>query len=466
MLFQSLALLGGAAVSAAVPPNSPQEGVITVNGQTFQTWAEYTSSPTFRAQGLRCHTPERDPLVISPPSDCSGNSTNPSIIYDATSVRRVQVVVHVITSTGGSGNITDNKVFSQIDILNEDFKAIAGSNGANGFNSGIEFYLATEDPNGNPTNGITRSANTTWYNDGGSYWNSLNWDPDRYLNIYTNQASGALGYVPFIPQTGNPGANNDRVVVLWSSFGLNAPIGPPYNKGRTTTHEVGHYLGLYHTFDGGCGTAACYSTGDLICDTNRESGPNFSCGGNPSSSCSSTDPDDNYMNYSDDLCMERFTEEQSRRMRCTMEFYRPDIYTEAGAVSNYCNLSPNSVGPGSTISFAGSTSVADQNMSFIASGVPPQSFGIFYFGPNQIAAPFGNGTRCVGGATTRIQPVVTSNVSGVATRFVNWGAGYAPVLEALGGASMATNVQYWFRDGAGGGDGFNLSNGLHLPLAP
>jgi hypothetical protein len=296
MLFQTLALLGGAAVMAAAPSDPASQGVITINGQTFQTWSDYTASPTFRAQGLRCQTPERDPLIISPPSDCSANSTNPSSAYDPTVLRRIPVVVHVITSTGGAGNITDAKVATQIAILNQDFRAIGGTNGGNGFDSAIEFYLATEDPSGMPTNGITRSANTTWFNDSGGYYNTLNWDPNRYLNIYTNKASGALGYVPFLPQTGNPGAANDRVVVLWSSFGLNAPIGPPYNKGRTTTHEVGHYLGLYHTFDGGCGTSACYSTGDLICDTNRENGPNFSCGANPSNSCSSPDPDDNYMN--------------------------------------------------------------------------------------------------------------------------------------------------------------------------
>ena len=106
--------------------------------------------------------------------------------------------------------------------------------------------------------------------------------------------------------------------MLWSSIGLNAPIGPPYNLGRTTTHEVGHYLGLYHTFDGGCAPASgCNTNGDLICDTNPESSPNFSpCN---RSTCGSPDPTNNYMDYSDDICMTEFTEEQARRMRCTLE---------------------------------------------------------------------------------------------------------------------------------------------------
>lgn len=468
MLIHALSLVSTAALAGTSA--TAQEGVITVDGQTFQTWTDYVNSATFRSKNLRCFSPERDPSILSPPSDCSANSTNPSIEYDATTLRRIPVVVHVITNTAGTaGNISDALVQSQIDILNEDFRAIMGTNGANGFDTGIEFFLATEDPNGLPTNGITRSANTTWYNDSGSYWNTLAWDPDVYLNIYTNQASGALGYVPFLPQTSpsSIGTNSDRVVVLWSSFGLNAPIGPPYNKGRTTTHEVGHYLGLFHTFSGGCGTTACYSTGDLICDTQRESSPNFSCPGG--GSCSSADPIDNYMNYSDDLCMERFTEEQSRRMRCTLDFWRPDIWSEVAGddVSSYCASTANSWSvTGSFMEFQGSTSVGSQDMTFIANDAPAGVFGLFYFGPNQIQTTFGNGFRCVGGFTQRMQPVVQVDGGGVATRAVNWTAPWGMSIETLGNASMETNVQFWFRDAAGGGAEFNLSDGLNVPLRP
>ncbi len=284
----------------------------------------------FNHDHRNCGTPDPRLLPgVDSPSDCSLGRTNPLDDYDpSVGVYRIPVVVHVIQRTDGTGNIPDARVRSQIDILNEDFRAMAGSLGAPGTDAAIEFYLATEDPDGNPTTGITRSTNNTWFNDRGSYWLSLNWDPNRYMNIYTNNAGGFLGYVPNLPQGGIVGRPEDRVVVLHSAFGRDAPLSP-FDLGRTATHEVGHYLGLYHTFDGGCGSAsACSTTGDLICDTNRQSSPTFGC---PTSatSCSLPAPFDNYMDYADDRCMNKFTAEQIRRMRCTLENYRTQLYETA-----------------------------------------------------------------------------------------------------------------------------------------
>ena len=121
------------------------------------------------------------------------------------------------------------------------------------------------------------------------------------------------------------GTTGDRVVILYAAFGRGSSIGPPFDQGRTATHEVGHYLGLLHTFTNGCGTTSCYTTADLICDTNPQSTPTTGC---PTAySCSTPDPVDNYMDYSDDLCMKKFTPEQARRMRCTLTHYRPDVFT-------------------------------------------------------------------------------------------------------------------------------------------
>ena len=378
-ILLSIALLVLSALPAAA--HSDESDAVTVDGVSFDGWSELVGSDFFKVSGLRCATPSRAVreglygAFGNDPSDCSASSTNPTPGYDPNQLYEIPVVVHIIMDSACSqGAISDALVDSQIEILNEDLLALAGTNGGNGTDAQIRFVLASQDPNGAPTGGITRSCNTTWFNDSGSYWNTLAWDPHRYLNIYTNQASGALGYVPFLPADGGGsqvGTAADRVVILWSSFGRNGPIGPPYDQGRTSTHEVGHYLGLEHTFNspGSCGSASppgCYSDGDLICDTNVERDPGSSpCHVGASSSCGSVDPTDNYMDYSDDLCMERFTLEQIRRVRCTMEHYRPDVFRVVGGGNTPPNVNitaPSngaSFPEGTSISFAGSANDAE-----------------------------------------------------------------------------------------------------------
>ncbi len=325
LIVPAIAILAAAAPLAAQDPATD--------------WEAFKASEEFGEQGLRCGTPSREVREMlygtteGDPSDCSSNLTNPIPAYDPGPTYTIDVVVHIIMNDGCSvGDISDALVQSQIDILNEDFLALPGTNGQFGTDTAIQFRLATVDPDGNATTGITRSCNTTWFNDQGAYWNSLAWDPNRYMNIYTNLASGALGYVPFLPADGgggNVGQPFDRVVILWDAFGRDAPRGPPYDQGRTATHEVGHYLGLEHTFNGGCGPDTppdCYATDDLICDTNPEAQPRFGCPAG-AESCGSPDPIENYMDYTDDLCMELFTLEQSRRQRCTLPNYRPGLDT-------------------------------------------------------------------------------------------------------------------------------------------
>jgi hypothetical protein len=315
------------------------DGRILVDDTEFGSWQEYVNSDFFREHELRCGTRPQLAGGLAPaastlgPADCTFSFTNPAPQYDPSLVKyRIPVVVHVIRRDDGvTGHVPESLVQSQIDILNEDYLAMAGTNGENGTDIQIEFYLATEDPSGNPTTGITYSDNSTWFSDGGSYWDSLAWDTNRYMNVYTNSASGNLGYVPNLPQGGIVGFNSDRVVILWSSFGRDAPIGPPYDQGRTLTHEVGHYLGLYHPFDGCDTPTTCYSAGDHVCDTTPQDSPTFGCSDNHT--CGEPDNIRNYMDYSNDLCMELFTPEQARRMRCTLENYRPDLYD---VVANDC----------------------------------------------------------------------------------------------------------------------------------
>lgn len=335
---------------------------------TFSTWGEYFSSGFFRDNGMRCGQPQLPDVSEQVPAgstaDCTNNSTNPKAEYDPSVTRYcIPVVVHVIENTNGSGFLSDAQVQSQIDILNEDFLAIPGTNGAPGTNIELQFFLATVDPQGNPSNGITRHVNNNWYNDSGNYKSQIGWDTCRYLNIYTNTAGGYLGYA-YIPNGGGVVCQSfDGVVCNWTAFGRNSPGGPPYNQGRTATHEVGHYLGLYHTFDGGCGNAgACYTTGDLVCDTLREQNPRFGCPGNATSCGGSPDPIHNYMDYTDDLCMWEFTPEQARRMRCTLENWRPALPSNCG-------------GGGGTLLFSDDFESGNLNSWTISNGVRVKATG-------------------------------------------------------------------------------------------
>ncbi len=338
---------------------SAGNGSVIVDGQSFSSWSDYYGSAYFAQSGRRCGTisgRSRGARAVSP-SDCTYSLTNPTADYAASVVYEIPVVVHIIEHSNGDGQISDALVQSQIDVLNEDFMALAGTPGQFGANVAVHFSLATLDPSNNPTTGITRTVNDQWHNDNGNYWDTLAWDTNRYMNVYTNTASGNLGYVPDLPQGGLAGSNWDRVVIAWAAFGRNAPGGPPFDQGRTLTHEVGHYLGLEHTFLGGCSgdptPPGCYASGDLICDTAAEKNSASGCPVGQSS-CNTPDPTDNYMDYSDDTCMDRFTTDQLRRMRCSLLNYRPNLFSAGATLTttttstttttlpSYCAASPAS----------------------------------------------------------------------------------------------------------------------------
>jgi hypothetical protein len=321
----------GLAVTATAQAERPDyraDGTVQLGAKVFPTRAAYYASAAFQQSGHRCATADQpvvDPLAFAA-ADCSFTNTTISPLYNDDRVFIIQVVFHVIKRTNGMGDISPALIQSQIDVLNEDFGALAGTPGAPGTNTKIKFVLAKYDPAGNPTTGIEYITNDAYFIDPGSGQSpmktALRWDPTRYFNIYTNDANGALGYATFPQQ--HAGAIQDGVVLLWESVGRNSLGGPPYNLGRTATHEVGHYLGLFHTFQGQCGTAAApYTSGDLIADTNREREPQFGC--TPSvSACPNAgmNPIENYMDYSDDICMNKFTPEQVNRMRCAIMSFR------------------------------------------------------------------------------------------------------------------------------------------------
>jgi hypothetical protein len=281
----------------------------------------------------RCGFPEANrwgpPASLRPPGDCAYASTRikPRYAPENGIVYEIPVVFHLITDTRYRGWVSKKRVLQQLQVVNEDFRALAGTPGEHGVDVRFQFYLARFDPDGNPTEGITRTANDLWFADLGTYYKQLSWDSNRYVNIFVNMPQdGVFGYVEDFPQKPTiVGSARDRIVLLHSTVGRPAPFGPPYDQGRTLTHELGHYFALDHTFYRGCGSGSCYSSGDNICDTNPESRLALGCPVNRKT-CNSPDPIRNYMNYSDDLCMTEFTPEQANRMRCTIENWRPDLY--------------------------------------------------------------------------------------------------------------------------------------------
>ncbi len=284
-----------------------------------------------QAQRGRCGAPEPVFSAAAVPADCGYLTNSPQPEYEPTCTYEIPVVFHVIQSTSGAGFLSAATIQEQIDVLNEDFLALPGSLGAPGTNSSIRFRLATTAPDGSATTGITYSTNNSWFQDSGAYWNTLAWDTNRYMNVYTNAVPCCFGYVADFPSNGIVGQARDRIVLWWEAVGRQPTAGWPLNRGRTATHEAGHYLGLYHTFCGGCGSATdCYGTGDLICDTNREQSSTSGCPGSKSS-CASADPIHNYMDYTDDPCLWEFTPEQVNRMRCTLENWRVDLSPTAVA---------------------------------------------------------------------------------------------------------------------------------------
>jgi hypothetical protein len=273
---------------------------------TFGSFQQYVQSAFFQDHGLRCGS-DRLPqfLSLGTSGDCNSSNTTIKPEYTPGTGWTIPVWVHEIRNRQGTqGVLNGTQISSQITALNNAFAP-----------HGIQFTLA----------GTTLSKNTNWYNDGGTYYNTLARDVNNNLNIYTNTASGNLGYA-YVPSGGGVVGNKwDRVVIYWRAMGNPGTYGAPYNEGDTTTHEVGHYLGLYHTFQGGCtSTAGCYNNGDLICQTQPESAPHFSPCTDPNT-CGNPDPIHNFMDYSDDSCMFEFTSEQQNRMRCTIANIRTRI---------------------------------------------------------------------------------------------------------------------------------------------
>lgn len=227
-------------------------------------------------------------------------------INDGLGIVTIPVYVHVVYSNSNQ-NISTSQVNSQIAVLNADFRKAnndlnlpSGSTFENdATDSEIEFSL----------------AGTFRYSDSRSSWGTNNAvksayppvTPSTHLNIWVAEIGGGiLGYAQF------PGGNSatDGVVISPQYFGTTGFVAAPFDKGRTATHEVGHYLNLRHIWgDGRC------RQDDFVTDTPSSDGPNYGCPSFPTTNCKTTDMTMNYMDYTDDACMYMFTDGQRNRMR-------------------------------------------------------------------------------------------------------------------------------------------------------
>ena len=254
---------------------------------------------------------------------------------------RIPVVIHVIHDNaegiiGGESNtnISDAQIFSQIKVLNEDFRKAFGTPGYNenpdGADMEIEFFLAPIDPDGNPSSGITRTYNSRRsydvFSDLEFISGMVRWDVSRYLNIWVVNLSGSyLGYGEFPGgeldglELTDPPEETDGVFIDYEVFGrqTGTATGRLYGYGRTLTHEVGHWIGLIHTWgDAICGDDYCADTPPTRNENDTETClPLFSrCNG-----VRTQNMIENYMDYTPDSCMNVFTNDQKARSRIVFE---------------------------------------------------------------------------------------------------------------------------------------------------
>jgi hypothetical protein len=414
-----------AQMQTAVNPNTMPQGRTCGTGilpQQFETW--YKSIL---------------PAATSNPKGGGNNETQ--------SVFNIPVIVHVVhngQAVGSGPNISQAQVIDQINILNKDF------NGTNADTTlipsvfkpllgkaKINFCLAVVNPSNvvlaepgidrlnSVSKGWTSGAYSQAYIDATIKPQSI-WDPNKYFNIWVcNLGSSLLGYATF-PNPGMTGllglsapygtATSDGVVCLYTAFGSIGSAQAPYNKGRTATHEIGHWAGLRHVWgDANCGNDECN-------DTPTQSALNFGCPSFPQVSCSNGPNGNmfmNYMDYVDDGCMQMFSKDQVFRMQLILanSQFRQSLLT-----STVCKLS-------SAINDVGIVNIMSPTYSQAVNCDPfiTPSFSVMNFGSN---------------AVTSI--TFTYNVDNTGTQTLNWTGNLAPYA-----ATVITLPQ------------INLANGSH-----
>lgn len=326
-----------------------------------------------------------------------------------TVLQTIPIIFHIFTDGFGNENLTQAQIQAQVDQLNIDYRNLAGSSYTQAGDSEVEFCLAQQDESGNQLTeiGINR---ITAYGQGPfsntDFENTLKaatqWDPTQYFNVWVADLSGGLlGYAHWPEGSGlagvpgnSAGASNDGVVVLYSSVGSIAnpnPNGGQYASGRTLTHEAGHWLGLRHVWGD---TTAC-TNDDYCADTPDATGSNFVCPSVDSCPLDGLGPDmvENYMDYTDDTCMDTFTNDQVSRILAvlansprrvelvtTSTVCQPaQIYDLDGSIEidnlNFVDACSNSsITPDVTITNRGNNQLTSATINYYVDGGAPSTY--------------------------------------------------------------------------------------------
>ena len=293
--------------------------VVAPDGVVFESHKDFLDA------GRKCKTRHADDIEIEQvnkqiaktrAANGGGQGGDSSTSTDGARLATVTISVyfHVVSTTTGTGNIPDSRLDAQIAAMNEHYAGL-DTPSYRGAAADMSFRFVNA--------GVTRHANDSWYNAGlgsaaeAEMKNALRQGTADDLNFYTTGGGGYLGWATF-PNEYATRPKMDGVICYWATLpGSNYA---PYNEGDTGTHEVGHWLGLYHTFQGGC-----QGSGDGVSDTPAERTNVFGCPTNNIDTCKSLaglDPYENFMDYTDDPCMYKFSLGQSDRADSMWLTYR------------------------------------------------------------------------------------------------------------------------------------------------
>lgn len=307
---------------------------------------------------LRTHTPQGQTQESAFNQNLRTVLNSPAF-KSSTADYTIPVVFHILHDpadsipVAGTSNPTDSMVHQGLRFLNESFRNLEPYDTTQGVDVKIEFCLAQQDTNGVYTTGITRHSGDTYIfsNNYGTFWNGANWDETRYLNIYIFSGGflwgiSVSGFSSFPSSHGNPG---DGFAI--THYTLTNP-----NSAGTIAHEAGHYLGLYHTFQGGCPNQDCQVDGDRVCDTPPDASSSYptTCSDSINTCTSDTadlslnnpfrpismgglgdqlDPIYNYMDYTRGECRRQFTQGQKDRMLASLTTTRASLLSSPACQS-------------------------------------------------------------------------------------------------------------------------------------